>query len=483
MARRTIVNVVVALMLCSSLSVAAIPDLICDEVKLLADDGAPGDAFGIRVALSEDVAVIGASGDDDNGNVSGSAYVFRDNGSWRPEAKLLADDGEDLDGFGFSLSVSGDAVLIGAPRDCDNGDEAGSAYVFRYDGSSWFQEAKLLADDGKAFDAFGYSVSLSGDLALVGARFDDEGRGETGSAYVFRFDGSEWAQEATLQPARGSFDTLFGTSVAIGGDTAVVGTPCGECNRDSGSAYVYRFDGARWMREAEVSVEDVSIHAHFGKSVALDGDTLLVGAPADDEKGSAHVFRFDPDAPERWIREGRLVAADGAEHDRFGGSVALSNDIALIGADGNDDNGESSGSAYVFKFDLGEWVPAIKLRPEDGGDGDFFGFGLAVAGETVAIGALHDDDNGRDSGSTYIFDLSCIPTCLRVPQWICDGDVDGDGQVNPVDSALVQSAFGRTDERSLCNYDLTCDGRINPVDAGVVQSLFGTCHSPRDVCP
>lgn len=200
----------------------------------MASDGAAGDQLGASVSISGDIALVAATFDGDNGADSGSAYVFRDNGSaWIEEAKLLPSDGASGDQFGRAVSVSGDIALVGAPNDDDNGSVSGSAYVFRYEGSAWIEEAKLLPSDGALGDQFGYSVSISGDTALVGARYDDD---TSGSAYAFRYDGSAWIEEAKLLPSDAG--SVFGESVSISGHTALVGSPFDSPNL-SGSAYVF----------------------------------------------------------------------------------------------------------------------------------------------------------------------------------------------------------------------------------------------------
>ena len=153
---------------------------------MLPSDAAAGDAFGSSVSISGDYAVVGAKGDDDNGSGSGSAYVFKRSGtSWQQEAKLLPSDGAAEDYFGLSVSISGDYAVVGAYRDDDNGGSSGSAYLFKRTDTSWVQEAKLLAFDGVGGDFFGYSVSISGDYAVVGARGDADNGDESGSAYLY----------------------------------------------------------------------------------------------------------------------------------------------------------------------------------------------------------------------------------------------------------------------------------------------------------
>jgi len=363
--------------------------------KLLPTDGAPGDHFGGSLALSGDTAVIGAAHDDDNGTNSGSAYVFRYDGStWVQEAKLLPSDGAVWDIFGGPVAVSGDTAVIGATGDDDNGAQSGSAYVFRYDGSDWVQEAKLLPSDGAPGDSFGY-VAISGDTAVIGALGDD-------SAYVFRRDGSTWVQEAKLL---GSGN--FGEFVSISGDCAVIGAWWDDDNgQGSGSAYVFRYDGWTWFQEAKLLASDGAPDDNFGNGVAIFGDTVLVGGRGNDDNGtdsgSAYVFRYDGS---NWVEEAKLLASDGAPYDGFGNSLALSGNIALITAYYDDDNGEGSGSAYVFRYDGSHWLEQAKLLPSDGAPGDGLGwlYNAAVSGDTAVVGAWGDDDNGENSGSAYVF--------------------------------------------------------------------------------
>ncbi|MBN1795656.1 MAG: FG-GAP repeat protein, partial [Sedimentisphaerales bacterium] len=193
----------------------------CQRAKLLASDGEEADLFGDSVDISGDTAVIGAYGDNDNGSNSGSAYIFCFNdSSWLQQAKLLTYDGAGYDYFGYFVAISGDTAVIGAFGDDDNGGDSGSAYIFGFNGSSWLQQAKLLASDGAAEDYFGFSVAISGDTAIIGAYSDDDNGYDSGSAYIFHFNGSSWLQQAKLLASDGADSDYFGFSVAISGDTA-----------------------------------------------------------------------------------------------------------------------------------------------------------------------------------------------------------------------------------------------------------------------
>ncbi|MDY7110593.1 MAG: FG-GAP repeat protein [Planctomycetota bacterium] len=321
-----------------------------EEAKLLASDGAIDDDFGYSVSISGDLVVIGAAYDDDNGNGSGSAYVFRyDGANWTEEAKLLASDGAAYDRFGQSVSISGEIAVIGASADDDSGSYSGSAYVFRYDGANWIEEAKLLASDGAAADRFGCSVAISGDIGVIGAEKDDDNDDDSGSAYVFRRVGANWTEEAKLLASDGAAEDDFGCSVSISGEIAVIGASGDDDHGSkSGSAYVFRRSGANWTEEAKLLTSDGGFH-YFGYSVSISDHTAVIGAyfgdGNDPDSGSAYVFRYDG---AEWIEESKLTASDGSAGDFFGESVSISGDTAVIGATLDDDLFYESGSAYIF---------------------------------------------------------------------------------------------------------------------------------------
>ena len=389
-----------------------------EVAKLLTADGAAGDQFGYSVALSGDTAVIGARFDDDdvNGLESGSAYVFTRSGTtWSQQAKLTAADGASRDWFGVRVAISGDTAVITADADDDdvNGVDSGSAYVFTRSGTTWSQQAKLTAADGAAVDLFGYSVALSGDTALFGARFDDDDVNgvDSGSAYVFIRSGTTWSQQAKLTAADGAAGDEFGYSVALFGDTAVITADADDDDVngvDSGSAYVFTRSGTTWSQQAKLTAADSAAGDMFGFRVALSGDTALIGARFDDDdgvdSGSAYVFTRTGTA---WSQQAKLTAADNAAGDWFGYSVALSSDTALIGAHFNDYDvdGVDSGSAYIFKRSGTTWSQQAKLTAADATAGDQFGGRVALSGDSALIGArlVDNDVYGVDSGSAYVF--------------------------------------------------------------------------------
>ena len=317
--------------------------------KLTASDGAAGDQFGISVSISGDYAIVGAYGDDDKGSASGSAYVFeRIAGTWTQAAKLTANDGAASDFFGYSVAISGSYAIIGAYQDDDLGGDSGSAYVFERIAGTWTQVAKLTASDGAASDYFGYSVAISGSYAIVGAYLDDDNGSGSGSAYVFERISGTWTQVAKLTATDGASGDQFGWSVAISGDYAIVGARLDDSSQ--GSAYVFERASGTWTQAAKLTASDGAASDYFGHSVAISGDYAIIGAYQDDDlggdSGSAYVFERIAGT---WTQVAKLTASDGAASDYFGYSVAISGSYAIVGAFQDDDLGSNSGSAYVFE--------------------------------------------------------------------------------------------------------------------------------------
>jgi len=374
-----------------------------EKAKLTASDGANNDFFGF-VSVCGDYAVIGAYGDDNaNGVAAGSAYVFKRTGtSWAQEAKLLASDGATVDAFGYSVSIDGDYAIIGAYRDDNaNGVDAGSAYVFKRTGTSWTQEAKLLASSGAAGDEFARSVSICGDTVVIGSYGDDSSGVDAGSAYVFKRTGTSWAQEAKLLASDGAAGDNLGFSVSIDGDYAIAGAYCDDNanGADAGSAYVFKRTGTSWAQEAKLLASDGATGDGFGFSVSIYGDYAVIGTPYDDGwRGSAYIFKRTGTS---WAQEAKLTVSS-TIGDWFGCSVSISGDIVIIGANGESPNG----AAYIFKRTGTSWSQEAKLLASDGAAGDNFGCSVSIDGIRVIVGA---SSKNALTGAAYIFEQSNQP--------------------------------------------------------------------------
>jgi len=384
------------------------------ETKILALDGEEFDGFGDSVSIDGDVMVVGSDGDDDNGDRAGAAYVYRfDGAEWLLETKLLASDGMENDFFGSDVSLDGDVMVIGAAEFDYNEGGPGSAYVFRYNGSDWIEEAKLLASDGDYLDYFGMVVSMKDDVIVIGARNEDENGLSAGAAYVFRYDGSEWVEETKLLAAHGYKSDNFGYSVSTDGDLIAVGANRYRYGDDCcmGAAYVFRYDGSEWIEETKLLASDGERGDRFGAAVAIENDVVIVGATNDhhdavEDAGAAYMYRYDGSD---WIEEAKLVASDGVEDDFFGYALSLDGDTVAIGAYAYWWNGGEPGWVYLFEYMDSQWHETTKLMASDGQIRDHFGCSVSLDGETLAVGASGNDDYGDYSGSVYVLDLGCDP--------------------------------------------------------------------------
>lgn len=327
------------------------------SAKLSANDGESEDVFGWTLALDGETAIIGAPGDEDpHGDAAGSAYVYERSGNiWEQVAKLTADDGDSKDQFGWSVALTDTTALVGAPRDEDPfGKSAGSAYVFEKSEGSWNQAAKLAADDGDAKDRFGWSVAIDGLTALIGAPIDeDPNEDAAGSAYAFERSGGSWDHAAKLVADEGDSKDQFGWSLALNRKTALIGAVRDEDSNGNagGSAYVFERSDGSWAQTATLEAADGDNVDLFGNSVALGAGIGVVGAYWDEDpngikSGSSYVFERSDGS---WAQKAKLVATDGDSQDRFGRMVAIDDDTVLVGAYlDEDDNGYSAGSAYAF---------------------------------------------------------------------------------------------------------------------------------------
>ncbi len=378
--------------------------------KLTASDGAAGDGLGGAVSLAEESALLGAGDDDDLGTGSGSAYLFARSGTvWSEARKLTADDGAAGDAFGARLALHQEVAVVGAQQDDDRGVDSGSIYVFSRTGTIWFSMQKLTADDGAAGAAFGGAVAVGKNMALVGAHLDDNKGTDSGSAYFVPLCTERgWTQKQQLNTSGGSAEDYFGISVSLSGDQALVGVPYDDdLGGDSGSAYIYSSSGTVWSQADKLVPTNGEADDRFGTRVALQGDVALVGAEQDDDRGTvagaAYVFARSGTA---WSQTRKLTAKDGAAGDFLGRSVALGEGVALLGAPYDNDQGKYSGSAYVFTRSGTVWNYTQKLHANFGKAYDEFGWAVAVEDDWAVVGARWESTAGTTAGAAYVFSRS-----------------------------------------------------------------------------
>ncbi len=416
---------IVAVLLLSCHVAFALP-----ETKLTADDAAASDRFGRSVSISGDYAIVGAYQDDDAGDNSGAVYFYyRDGETWTQQAKLTGDDTDAGDAFGVSVFLSGDYAIIGASSDNEGGFSSGAAFIFVRDGVNWIQQAKLTADDAAAYDYFGCHVSLSGNYAVVGAYGDDDGGGYSGSAYIFVRDGVNWSQQAKLTADDAVASDRFGLHVSISGDYALIGASSDDdAGASSGSAYIFARDGVNWPQQAKLTAGDAAANDMFGSDVSISGDYAAIGAYGDSDdgelSGSAYIFLRNGVA---WNQQAKLTASDAAAGDWFGRSIFLSGDYCIVGAD--EDGNFGNGAAYLFIRDGENWSQEEIFAASDGEAGDLFGCSVSLDHDNVFIGAYKDNDDGDESGSSYVYLLRATHSIPRsayvmigVPYTVNDGD-------------------------------------------------------------
>jgi hypothetical protein len=413
--------------------------------KLKASDGTAGDNFGESLDVSGNYAIIGAPYDNENGNLSGSAYIFHKNeggtGHWGQTKKLTPDDGAFGDRFGYSVSISGNYALVGAHGDDDNGDMSGSAYIFHKDqggSNNWGQVAKLTSSDGAQDDWFGYSVSISGQYALVGALYDDDLGNKSGSAYIFYKDegGTDsWGEKVKIKSSGGTADDWFGHSVFISSDTAIVGAPGQEVGgiQASGAAYIfYKDEGGAdiWGQKAKLTASDAAFGDYFGFSVSISGENALVSSVYDDhaaaDAGSAYIFNKDEGGTENWGEVIKLTTPLSATADEFfGHNVYLSGTHAVIGAIGNDMDATDAGILYWYSKSNGQWTYRAVFRAKDAGKDYFMGNSVVYSDGFFFAGASGGhNEAGYVTGSAYIFGYK-MPDVWKQPNSrynVCGGD-------------------------------------------------------------
>lgn len=429
-----------AILLCVSLFLPRVRgvDIGYEETaRLFASDAAAYDWFGGSVAISGDTAIVGASYDDGPaGTHQGSAYVFvRSGATWTEQAHLFASDAAMNDRFGISVAISGDYAIMGALNDDDPvGTDPGSAYIFVRSGTIWTQQAQLFASGAAAGGRFGWPVAISGDTAIVGAPAHDGLVGSNyGSAHVYVRSGTNWTEQAHLFASDAATNDGFGRSLAISGDHAMVGADYdnGPIGPHQGSAYIFSRSGTLWTQRAHLFAPDGVADGRFGVSVAISGDHAIVGALNNDgsagtDQGSAYVFARGGTL---WTQQAHLVASGDAMDDLFGWSVAISGDTAMVGAIYDTvPAGVLQGSVYAFVRSDTTWTKQARLVASDAAANDQFGISVAISGDYAIVGALNDDGPaGIGQGSAYVFVPECSPPSSSAPCTRPVSDYVGDG--------------------------------------------------------
>lgn len=337
-----------------------------------------------------------------------------------PLAKLLANDAEPDDNFGYALSVSGTTAVIGAWQNNAPSNNSGAAYVFErnHTADSWHQVAKLVPDADNTGDQFGRAVAIDDDFIVIGAQWDDDAGNDRGAAYVYRRTpeaATPWSRDGKLTADDGAFRDFFGQTVAISGSRVAVGAPADHTDlngSDSGSVYVFERNAqtGTWVQTQKLIAEDGEPNDIFGTALALHGNWIIAGAPDHNPSeinnaGAAYVFRRSSQTG-LWDQVAKLTADDADASDQFGLAVALAGTTAVVGAPFDDDSGNAGGSAYIYERSAGTqvWNQVEKLVANDASLGNRFGNSVAVAAGRVLVGAHWEDQESDDGGAAYLFE-------------------------------------------------------------------------------
>lgn len=394
------------------------------DQKLAPSDPEDWGKFGISVAIDGNTVIIGAEGTEYAGENIGSAYIFTfDGNDWSQQATLLPADTTDDGAFGNSVAIDGNVVVAGDPEDDVYGTSSGSAYAFRFEGSSWIQKTKLIPPSGNNYDWFGDDVDIDGDVIVVGAWAADHNGIASGTATVFRFNGSNWLYEATLTASDAFSGQYFGESVAVDQNVIVVGAEHDNENGDqAGAAYVFEFDGSSWNQTQKLLPDDGYRYRSFGNSADIYGDTIVIGSDRDEPSGSAYVFVREAS---QWTQMQKLQPNDGTENSHFAGSVALHKNRIIVGQYWE----AYAYGAHIFMRHNNEWIREAVVTPNDVTAWKHFGISVGICGGTAIVGADWDDDIINNAGSAYIFNFIFL------------ADLDKNGIVNFEDFSILSNQW------------------------------------------
>ena len=385
----------IAIILLSTLALGNAQNSEPSETKLIPTQDI--DSFADSVSISGNRALVGGSrGGQVNG--AGAAYIFqRDNNGWQQVDILNPADFDFGDEFGSAVSLMGDRAAISA---INENNQRGAVYIFEFINNQWMETAKIIAADGEIEDNFGFSISLSNDKLLIGAPLHDRSSDpfdqNTGAAYVFEYNGNAWIQTAKLEP-NVDIGAIFGHSVSLENNTAVIGAPNdGLLSNPGGSAFIFNDNGNNWLQTAKMIPSDIDDTAgFFGYAVDLSNDTVIIG-----DYISSRAYIFENQA-NNWIETEIIL---GETDSFFGFAVSISGQQALIG----DPNHDSLiGRVFLYQANGPDWSEATLLTADDGLQGDQFGFNVDFDGSSVIVGAPGgnvSDPNRPDAAYVYGFD-------------------------------------------------------------------------------
>ena len=384
------------------------------------------DHTGWSTALSGDVAVLGAPERDVVGTDEGAAWVYRFDGTnWNEEALLTGGDSANYDDFGYAVAADGSWIAIGAPHHDSLDVDAGAVYLFEYSGGSWSLDKKLTASDGGAGDRFGQSLAMEGDFLVVGAPGDDITTTDVGSAYVFQYQGSfvgwQEAQKLTA-PTPAAYDQ-FGFALDMDDERIAVGVPYRDSpNYDAGAVLTWTLGASTWIYEDEFTSSTAENYDNLGYDVGVDGGELVAGLPGDDDlgwdTGSLVVFHYESSS---WTEKAKLYGQTVTDYDYFGQRVDVQNGVIVAAVRYANVNGIDSGILYSYLRRGSTWYFDQPHGASTGAAYDQFGCGVALDDFRALTGAWYDDDGASDGGVGFLHGVGKFMLDAE-PNTVSEGD-------------------------------------------------------------
>lgn len=342
--------------------------------------------------------------------LTGISLVFFPVNGQVTESFIISTERDNADGFGKAFAKYKNEIIIGAASAKINGVQSGAAFILSKSGDRWQETFQFIPNDGTDFDSFGSSVAVNERFAFVGAPLTDDNGSQSGAVYVFERTDNRWIFQSKLLPHDGTIDHYFGATLSLADNRLAVGARSDTENGfNAGAVYLFKFSAGEWIEETKIIASDGSAGDGFGVSLALSENMLIIGANATDQNGSesgaAYVFEYTAG---KWEQAAKLTPGDGAAGDKFGQSVSISGDIAIIGSLRADiGNHFDQGAAYIFFREHSKWSECVKLTADDGGEFDYFGNAVFVAHQRIIVGANRADIDGKlDQGAVYWFEQS-----------------------------------------------------------------------------
>jgi alpha-tubulin suppressor-like RCC1 family protein len=387
-------------------------DPASEFAKLLPIDIDTNDDFGDAVAVEGNIMVVGAKRDEATGTSKGVVYIYAlSDNTWIFQTKITPSTHQSGDQFGYSVGISGNQVIVGALYSDPGGmSNSGAAYIFaNTSGNTWVEQAQIYASDRSPNDQFGFSVALSGNIAIASTKQASlAGFDRSGAAYVFaNTSANAWVEQSKLTGGTPHVNRYYGQSVAAQGNVVAVGSfRDNHVSSSAGAVFIYANSSANiWDLQSILTPGDIASNDEFGNSVSLSGNLLLAGSPGDDVEGAAYIFANT--SGNTWAEQAKLEPSDGISQDSFGTTVILSGNNAVIGAINHDALASNAGTAYLFtRSSPTVWVEQEKFLAGDSDIDNKFGTSIGMSGNLLAIGTPFESTGGTGAGAVYTFDIT-----------------------------------------------------------------------------